>query len=109
MSASPAGAFDVVAEFQLRLVGSGELFTGSLAPSKNNARSIPQAAASRPRWGGIATLQLALDFTGSVRNRPLEAIKGGSSIAEREVCCPSSISRKFSIALVMFSLNFPPA
>jgi hypothetical protein len=31
-------------------------------------------------------VQLALDFTGSLRNRSLEAIKGGSSITEREVC-----------------------
>jgi hypothetical protein len=38
------------------------------------------------------------DFTGSVRNRSLEAVKGGSFITEMEVCCPSSISRKFSIA-----------
>jgi hypothetical protein len=29
---------------------------------------------------------IQFDFTGSVRNRSLEAIKGGSSIAEREVC-----------------------
>jgi hypothetical protein len=29
---------------------------------------------------------IQFDFTGSVRNRSLEAIKGGSSITEREVC-----------------------
>ena len=46
----------------------------------------------------MATVQLALHFTGSVRNRSLEAVKGGSFITEMEVCCPSSISRKFSIA-----------
>jgi hypothetical protein len=52
---------------------------------------------------------IQFDFTGSVRNRSLDAVKGGSSITDRKVCCPSSIRCKFPIALVMFSLNFAPA
>ena len=66
-----------------------------------------QLTTSRPRRGVWPIIQF--DFTGSVRNRSLEVIKGGSFITEIEVCCPSSISRKFPIALVMFSLNFAPA
>ena len=66
-----------------------------------------QLTTSRPRGGVWPIIQF--DFTGSVRNRSLEGIKGGSFITEIEVCCPSSISRKFPIALVMFSLNFAPA
>jgi hypothetical protein len=38
---------------------------------------------SRPRCGVWPIIQF--DFTGSVRNLSLEAIKGGSSITEREV------------------------
>ena len=54
-------------------------------------------------------IELARYFTGSVRNRSLEGIKGGSAIIAVEVCCPSSIRRKSPMALVMFSLNFAPA
>ena len=57
----------------------------------------------------VMGVHIALDFTGAVRNRPLEPIKDGSSITETEVCCSSSITRNFSIALVMFSLNFATA
>ena len=34
----------------------------------------------------MATIQLALYFTGSVRNRSLESIRGGSSINAMEGC-----------------------
>ena len=57
----------------------------------------------------MAIIELARYFTGSVRNRSLEGIKGGSAITAVEVCCPSSIRRKSPMALVMFSLNFAPA
>jgi hypothetical protein len=50
----------------------------------------------------------ALDLTGSVRNRSVEGISGGSSITATEVCCPSNISRNFPIAFVMSSLYFAP-
>lgn len=56
-----------------------------------------------------AVVQVALDLTGSIKNRSLEAIKGGSSTTDGEVCCSSNISRKRPIAFVMFSLNFAPA
>jgi hypothetical protein len=70
-------------------------------------RAISVHATLGPRRGVWPNIQF--DFTGSVRNRSLEAIKGGSSITEREVCCSSSISCKFPIALVMFPLNFATA
>ena len=39
--------------------------------------------------GGFFIAHYSVDFTGSVRNRSLDAVKGGSSITDGEVCRPS--------------------
>jgi hypothetical protein len=84
-------------------------FTNNLA-EQDGSPSISSTSQRLGQDEGVwPIIQLARYFTGSVRNRSLEGVRGGSSITAMEVCCPSSISRKFPIALVMFSLNFAPA
>jgi hypothetical protein len=80
---------------------------GSVSPLQHQLTTSTHNASAKVRVWPI--IELARYFTGSVRNRSLEGIKGGSAITAVEVCCPSSIRRKSPMALVMFSLNFAPA
>ena len=59
---------------------------------------------------GVYSSSFSLRFISLARSGTARSRASRAARQSRDgVCCSSSISRKFSIALVMFSLNFAPA
>ena len=78
--------------------------SSALAPSLSAAFDPPDCD-MQPSYAAVPKSARCALFHGLGHESLARGISGGSSITAMEVC-PSNISRKFPIALVMFSLNF---